>query len=194
MGRRADIASLVSVPLEPSSEGQRSEGLRPGRIVVWSWATTALFAAFALAVTFGASGLENVTIVISLTLFVASLGVWAYAFGLAVVRSSRGDEISVPTLFFLSSGSAPTPVRRRLMGSLAASVVIAIVTVKANPFSALVPMLALGLAGLWAARHGTFPPRRPAVRPGAARATRAAATRSPVQSSSPRRSDGRPGQ
>ncbi|HEY5014053.1 MAG TPA: hypothetical protein VIK61_15320 [Acidimicrobiia bacterium] len=159
--------------------------------MAWSWATTALFAVSALAVTFGASSLEGVTIVISLALFAASLGVWAYSFGLAVVRSSRGDEISVPTLFFLSSGSAPTPVRRQLMGSLAASVVIAVATVKANPFSALVPMLALGLAGLWAARHGTFPPRRPAARPGAPRAS---GPRPPVRSSSPRRSDGRPGQ
>jgi hypothetical protein len=153
----------------PSVQRQQSE---PGRIVTWSWATTGVFAVTALAVTLGATSLEGVAIAISLTLFAASLAVWAYAFGLAVVRSSHGDDISVPGLFFLSSGSAPAGVRRHLLGSLAASVVVAVVTVKANPFSALVPMLALGLVGLWAARHGTFPPRAHV----------------------PRRSDGRPGQ
>jgi hypothetical protein len=116
---------------------------------------------------------------VSLTFFAASLVVWAYAFGLAVVRSARGDDISVPTLFFLSSGAAPAAVRRHLLGSLTVAVVVAVVTVKANPFSALVPMLALGLAGLWSARHGTFPPRR------IARGNR------PVVS---RRTNGRPGQ
>jgi hypothetical protein len=161
------------------SQPSEAEQSRPGRIVTWSWATTGGFAASALAVTLGASSLEGVAIAISLAMFVASLVVWAYAFGLAVVRSTRGDDISVPTLFFLSSGSAPTGVRRHLMGSLAVAVAVAIMTVKANPFSALVPMLALGLAGLWAARHGTFPRRPLADR---------------ARSSVPRRSDGRPGQ
>jgi hypothetical protein len=134
-----------------------------GRIVASSWATTAVFAAVAVPVAVGASGFEGVAIGVSLACFLASLAVWAYAFWLAVVRSSRGDDITVPSLFFLQ-GSAPRAVRRHLFGSLTASVVIAIVTVKANPFSALVPMLALGLAGLWAAKHGTFPARKVANR------------------------------
>ena len=33
-----------------------------------------------------------------------------------------------------------------------------------EPFGVLVPMLPIGLAGIWAARHGTFPPRPPAPR------------------------------
>jgi hypothetical protein len=142
-------------------EGQQSDGggsHDTGRIVIWSWATTAVFGAVALPVTLGASGLEGVAIIISLVFFMASMVVWAYAFWLAVVRNSRGDDITVPSLFFLQ-GSAPTGIRRHLFGSLTVAVVIAIVTVKASPFSALVPMLALGLAGLWAAKHGTFPPR-----------------------------------
>jgi hypothetical protein len=171
-----DAISLSSVHGEPSGQSEQDERREPGRIAAWSWATTGVFAAAALAVTLGATSLEGVAIVISLTLFAASLGVWAYAFGLAVVRSSRGDDISVASLFFLSSGAAPAGVRRQLLGSLAVAVVVAIATVKANPFGALVPMLPLGLAGLWAARHGTFPPR------------------SRVPSSLSRRSDGRPGQ
>jgi hypothetical protein len=151
-----------------------------GRIIVWSWATTGLFAVITLPVALGASALEDVAIAVSLVLFAVSLGIWAYAFGLAVVRSSRGDDVTVPGLFFLSAGAAPANVRRHLMGSLTVAVVVAIVTVKANPFSALVPMLALGLAGMWAARHGTFPPR----------ATPAGRAR---PASAPRRTDGRSG-
>jgi hypothetical protein len=132
-----------------------------GRIVIWSWATTAAFAAVALPVALGVSAVEGVAIAVSLVLFAASLGVWGYAFWLAVVRNSNGDDINVPNLFFLQ-GSAPKAVRRQLFGSLTVSIVIAVVTVKANPFSALVPMLALGLAGLWAGKFGTFPPRRAA--------------------------------
>ena len=70
-----------------------------------------------------------------------------------------------------------TAVSAALLAALSLSVVVALVTVKANPFSALVPMMTLGLTGLWAARHGTFPPR-------------AGMKRVPTS----RRSDGRPGQ
>ena len=42
--------------------------------------------------------------------------------------------------------------------------VIACATVVWAPFGILVPMLPMGLAGLWAARHGTFPPRLPPTR------------------------------
>jgi hypothetical protein len=166
----ADVASLASVDGAPRE---------PRRIVAWSWATTAGFAVTAGPVAFGASSLEGVAIGVSLTLFALSLGVWAYAFGLAVVRSARGDDITVPALFFLSSGAAPVGIRRQLLGALAVSVAIAIGTVKANPFSALVPMLTLGFVGLWAARHGSF-----ASRPDVNR----------VRSPASRRSDGRPGQ
>jgi hypothetical protein len=152
----------------------------PGsRIVLWSWGTTALFAAVAVPDALGVSALNGVAIGVSLGLFAASLVVWIYAFALAVVRSSRGDDITVPSLFFLASGAAPQVVRRHLMGSLAVAVVVAIATVKENPFGALVPMLALGLPGLWAARHGTFPPRAGFDR---------------ASTSAPRRSDGRPRQ
>lgn len=158
----------------------RGEATEPGRrIITWSWGTTAVFAAITVPVALGASALEGVAIGLSLALFAASLVVWTYAFGLAVVRSSRGDDVTVPALFFLSSGAAPAVVRRHLLGSLAVSVIVAVATVKTNPFSALVPMLALGLAGLWAARNGTFPPRR--------------ATKN-LRSVVPRRSDGRSGQ
>jgi hypothetical protein len=187
-----DVASLSNVDGE---QGHEADGGQPAsqagsRIIVWSWATTAVFAAVALPFAFGVKAIEGVAIGVSLALFAASLFIWVYAFGLAVVRSSRGDDISVPALFFLSSGAAPVGVRRHLLGSLTVACVIAVGTVKTDPFSALVPMLSLGLAGMWAARHGTFPPRpiaRTNTVPIDIRSSQAQARAS-------RRSDGRPGQ
>ena len=178
------MTSLAFRTVEGEQGHQAQAPPEHGRIVIWSWVTTGLFAAVALPFTFGVSAIEDVAIGVSLALFAASLFVWAYAFGRAVVRSSHGDDISVPSLFFLSGGAAPVGVRRHLLGSLAVACVIAVVTVKVNPFSALVPMLALGLSGLWAARRGTFPPRTPGH---GARGVRTQATVS-------RRSDGRSGE
>jgi hypothetical protein len=49
-------------------------------------------------------------------------------------------------------------------------VVVALATAWENPFSALVPMLQLGCAALWGARHGVYPARRtPTVVRGARR-------------------------
>jgi hypothetical protein len=96
-------------------------------------------------------------------LFLISLPIWLYGFGLAVVRSARGDEIGVASLFFLA-GSAPSDVRRWLFGALGLSLVVAFATAWANAFAVLEPMLPLALVGLWGARHGTFPPRDLAVR------------------------------
>ena len=51
-----------------------------------------------------------------------------------------------------------------MMASLAAEVVVALATASARPFTSLAfgilaPVFALGLAGLWGARFGTFGPR-----------------------------------
>lgn len=128
-------------------------------IVVASWVSVAAFAIPAVLETAGVDAVRSASVAISLTLFFASLAVWTYAFGLAVVRSARGDEIGVSSLFFLS-GSAPRDVRRHLLGATAVSVIVALATMFESPHVVLVPMLPLGLAGAWAARHGTFPPRR----------------------------------
>jgi hypothetical protein len=78
-----------------------------------------------------------------------------------VARSAQGDEIVVASLF-LMQGDAPRPVRVQLFSALAASAVLAAATGAADAFGILVPMLPLGLIGLWGARYGTFPPRRDA--------------------------------
>jgi len=78
------------------------------------------------------------------------------------VRSSRGDDVGVGSWVFLAP-SAPKNVRRHLLGATGICVVLALATAWENPFGVLVPMLQLGFAALWGARHGVYPPRRPAA-------------------------------
>ena len=131
----------------------------PGaRIILFSWATVILFSVVAIVDAIGAP-IDALAVGLCLALFLVSLPVWAWAFGLAVVRTSRGDDIVVSSLFFLT-GSAPDRVRKHLLGAFAISCVVALATAWANPFGVLVPMLPLGLVGLWGARHGVFPARR----------------------------------
>ncbi len=130
------------------------------RIVVASWVSVGIFAVFAAIDAVGVDAFDVPAAVVSLVLFLVSLPVWLYALGLSFVRNARGDDIAIPTLFLFVRGSAPADVRWHLLGALGVSVVIAIVTGFANPFGWLVPMLTLGLAGLWGARHGVYPQRR----------------------------------
>ena len=132
-------------------------------IVVVSWATLALFVVTIVPDASGGHAFDGVASGVALTLFLVSLPIWLYAFGLAVVRSARGDEIGVGSLFFLR-GSAPSDVRRRLLGALVLSLVVAGATAWANAFAVLEPMLPMALGGRWGARHGTFPSRDLAVR------------------------------
>jgi fatty acid desaturase len=128
------------------------------RIVQSAWATTVVYALVTVPAALGVDSLDGAEIAVSLALFAISIPVWWYAFGLAVVRTTRGDYVVVASLFFLQ-GSAPKPVQRQLFAALAVNLVVVAATAVANPFGVLVPMLPLGLIGLWGARHGTFPPR-----------------------------------
>jgi hypothetical protein len=128
------------------------------RIIVVSWAALVLFAVVAVPDALGLHALDTTAAIVSLALFLGSLPVWLYAFGLVLVRSARGDDIAVGSWVFLI-GSAPGDVRRHLMGATVVSVVLAFATAWANPFGVLVPMFSLGMAALWGARHGTYPPR-----------------------------------
>ncbi len=131
----------------------------PGRgIVVASWIGDAIFAITALPATVGLDAFDTPSIVTALVLFLISIGVWMWAFGIAVVRSARGDEIVVGNLF-LVQGEVPRRVRVHLFASVGVCLVIA-----AGTAAVLVPMLPLGFVGLWGARHGRFPPRRTTAR------------------------------
>ena len=135
-----------------------------GRIITASWAAVAAFAVVGLPDALGVTAFDGIATGLSLGLFFVSLPVWGYAYFHAMARTTRGDDIVVASWVFLS-GSAPAAVRRHLLGATAASIVLALAYGWSNPFSVLVPMLPLGLAALWGARHGSFPPRRAAARP-----------------------------
>ncbi len=131
----------------------------PGRHILWaSWAANLVFAATAVPAALGVRAFDTTSILVALAFFLGSIGVWFYAFGLAVVRSSRGDNVVVGNLF-LFEGPVPKAVRWQLFGAFGVCLVITAATAAAEPFGVLVPMLPLGLTGLWGARHGKFPAR-----------------------------------
>jgi hypothetical protein len=104
-----------------------------------------------------------VSVPVALVLF--ALGCLAFVRALLVAADrSRREELHLAGLFALS-GSAPTPVRVRLLGALAVQVVVALVTASIRPFTplafgVLAPVFGVGLCALWAALAGTFPPKK----------------------------------
>lgn len=103
--------------------------------------------------------------VVALGLFAAGIGIFFWAYAIAVNRS-RSDAIGIGGLFFLAGdGTAPRRIRTALVGSLAAQTAVGLATAAARPFTTLafgvlVPVFGLALTGLWGARHGRFGPRR----------------------------------
>lgn len=99
----------------------------------------------------------------SIVAFVVGTVAFLWAYGIAVGRS-RTDLIGIGGLYFLAGDVAPREVARRLRAAWAVQIVVVVVAASIRPFTIvafgiLAPMLGLGLIGLWAARHGTFPPR-----------------------------------
>jgi hypothetical protein len=127
-------------------------------IVIASWLGDLIFLVTAVPAAVGVEAFDEVAVITALVLFFVSLVIWAWAFAVAVARSAQGDNIAVANLFG-TLGGAPRPVVIHLYGSLVVCVLIAAGTAAFNPFGVLVPMLPVGFLGLWAARHGTFPPR-----------------------------------
>ena len=129
----------------------------PG-IIRFGWVANLLFALTAIPVAAGVDDLLGVAITVALLLFLVSVGVFVYALLLAFARSSRGDNVVVANLFFLQ-GSAPKSIRYRFLWMFLVCLAIAAGTAAWEPFGVLVPMLPVGLAGMWAARYGVFFPR-----------------------------------
>lgn len=127
-------------------------------IIVAGWAANALFAATAIPVALGLDELIGLAIGVALLLFLVAIGAFVYAFTVGLARSTRGDNVAVSNLFFLQ-GSAPRPVRRRFLVMFLVCFAVTVATAAWEPFGVLVPMLPIGLAGMWAARYGVFPPR-----------------------------------
>ena len=100
-----------------------------------------------------------------------AVGVVAFLWGYwSAVQRSRHDDIAVAALYFLVDGCAPARTSRLMNSLLAAQTVIGLATAIARSstdgkpgstlaFGILVPMLGLGLNGLWGAHHGRFRPR-----------------------------------
>lgn len=125
-----------------------------------------LYATVVFAVTaFGADFIgfmEAPGVIVALALFVGGAVAMGATLVIAASRSRR-ELVDVGGLFFLT-GSAPKDVRNKLMAAFVAQCVIGIASAALRPytssaFGVLAPVAGLGLAGLWAARHGTFPER-----------------------------------
>ncbi len=102
-------------------------------------------------------------LVLDVVLFLAGCVIFVLAF-LRAAERSRTDAIGIGGLFFLAGDVAPAGVRRRLIGALVVQVVVGLATAAVRPYTnlaagTLVPVLGLGLCGLWAARYGRFGPR-----------------------------------
>ena len=115
-------------------------------------------------------------VVVDLVLF--SIGVAAFIWGyFSAVQRSRVDEISVASLYFLSGQVANKQIQKIMSGCLIAQLVSGLAGAIARSstdgkagstlaFGVLVPLLGLGLNGLWASQFGTFTPREQPDRQG----------------------------
>lgn len=135
--------------------------MKGATIIRISWASAAGFAVTALVAALVKEAVA-VAVVVDAVLFLAGIAAFAAAIVLAAGRS-REAEMGIGGLFFLA-GSATPSERRAVLGPLVVESVVALATAGARPFSGLafgilVPTLALGLAGVWGARHGSFGPR-----------------------------------
>lgn len=129
-----------------------------------TWWGTALFAVTSVAaVAVPDPPFEIPAFVVAVGLFLVGCVAFFVAYAGAVQRS-RTDLIGVADLFFLTGKVAPPGTRRSLLGAFGLQVAVALGAAIARPYSSLAaatlaPVYGLGMCGLWAARHGTFPPR-----------------------------------
>ena len=147
---------------DPDQAESSSEPHPGAAIISLSWIGTGVYTVTAAIATVFPDALGAVTVIVTLSLFAIGCVVFFWAYAVAVQRS-RTDLIGIGGLYFLA-GTAPNPVRLRLLGSLAVEVLVAIVTSSIRLYSPLafgflVPVFGLGMCGLWGARHGTFEPR-----------------------------------
>lgn len=154
------------------------QAARPGSVIVaTNTVLTGLFVAatVAAAVVFDQPW-KAVSVAVDLACF--GLGVFVFLWGYwNAVQRSRTDSIGVAQLYFLLGGIAPRAVRVRMSVLLTVQTVAGIGGALARgstdgkpgstlAFGILVPMLGLGLNGLWGAFHGTFPARQGPGGPG----------------------------
>ena len=151
---------------EPSSgpSAQLAQGPAAGGtgIIRASWVGTALLTITAVPTAIAPGAFVALWVGVTMVLFFAGIGIFAWAYAVAVNRSRR-DEIGLTGLFFLS-GTAPKSVQRSMLGSFGVEVAVGVATAAVHvytplAFGVLAPMYGLALCGLWAAKWGTFPLR-----------------------------------
>lgn len=149
-----------SPDLQPNAHGSnRGLGIF---IVRASWFSTALFGVLVIPPVFGIElnygGLGDASVWVSLLYLFLAIVIWSWALGLAALRTTRGDDVQIASLFLVQGKTKETP-RGSLYLSLGAAITITAVGAIADPFVVLAPMLPLGLVGLWGARNGVYPAR-----------------------------------
>lgn len=150
--------------------GAPTTGTYTSRIIRVNVALTLLFTVTAvLAAVLFSQPWKAIAVAASLVCF--TVGVVAFLWGYwTAVQRSRTDNIGVANLYFLLDGCAPASVSRTMNIILGSQAVIGLGTALSRmqtagrtgstlAFGILVPMMGLGLNGLWGAQHGVFPPR-----------------------------------
>lgn len=130
-----------------------------------AFTTTAVYAAVVFS-----TAAQWVGAITAMALFAVGVFAFLWSFWNAVQRS-RTEEIGVMQMYLLLGDPTPPRVRRIMLVMLAVQIVVAFVTAFARSeaedgspgtslaVGVLVPMLGLGLNGIWCAFHGVFPPR-----------------------------------
>ncbi len=144
--------------------------VNPSPIVRFNVLATVMFAVVAVISAIVFDDVFRVVIVaVSLSLFAVGVATFLLGF-FGAVQLSREREISVAQLFFLTESVAERSVKIPMLTCLAVQTCVGIAAAIARPstdgktgsvlaFGVLVPMLGLGLNGLWASRHGAFDER-----------------------------------
>jgi hypothetical protein len=112
---------------------------------------------------------KKIAVGVALGCFCVGVVVFLWGYWSAVQRSRR-DNIAVSSLYFLVDNCAPRVVAGIMNSLLAVQVVVGIATASVRSstngqpgstlaYGILVPMLGLGLNGLWGANYGSFRPR-----------------------------------
>ena len=145
------------VPDQPVPDRRRGWGL-----VKANWALTVVLAAVLGAGLAAPDVFEIVVVAFSVICLVVGIVAFVYSFFAAVERS-RTEEISTAGMYMLAEG-APAATRWNMVGAVVVQTAVSVTAASLRPFTALafgvlVPMLGLGISGIWSARYGVFRPR-----------------------------------
>lgn len=148
------------------------EGSTPGlRLIHATLALTVLFTGVSLLAVIDYRQFATAAAAVALGLFLAGVLLFPYVLWVGAQRS-RDHTMGIGGWFFLA-GTAPRDVQVQLLGALGVQTVVGIGSAIATvgvadsvgdqatklAFGTLVPVFGLAVTGLWAARHGVFPPR-----------------------------------